>query len=269
MTQGYFRLPKSDFAAFNDRISALITDPAAADTPRQLCDALKLVIEVDHTAAFVLHRDTAPSRLFDDVESEPIEYAKSPYLFDPIYYRYLDGSVPEFCRMRDMWPDAFTESEYWNIYYKHLDFVDEIYLNIPITGGSLFHINLVRTGDGKRYTAAELELGRSLLPIARAILTAHAQSGAGEWEHNNASADAYHQRLNSVFENFGRSVLTDREKQVVDLTMRGYSDKLTARELDITPGTVRNHKKSIFSKFEISSQGQLFGLFLEALELPA
>jgi DNA-binding CsgD family transcriptional regulator len=82
-------------------------------------------------------------------------------------------------------------------------------------------------------------------------------------------ADAFHARLGTVFETFGRSLLTAREKQIVDLTLKGYSDKLTARELDITPATVRNHKKSIFGKLCVGSQGQLFGLFLDVLQLPA
>jgi DNA-binding CsgD family transcriptional regulator len=70
-------------------------------------------------------------------------------------------------------------------------------------------------------------------------------------------------------DNFGCSILTAREMDIMQLTMRGYSDKLSARELDITPGTVRNHKKSIFNKLQVSSQGQVFGLLLDALQLPA
>ncbi len=269
MTQGQLSFSSRDFAAFGQEIGELIANPGLSDTPRRLCAALRQIIPTDHTATYVLHRNTAPTRLFDENTSEPIAYAESPYLFDPIYYCYLDGAVPDFCRMSDMWPDGFADSEYWNLSYKHLGFVDELYLNVPVANGSMFHLNLVRTGDSKRYSKAEFDLGESLMPIVRAIVTAHAQSGKGEWVQSDASADAYHQRLHSVFQNFGRSLLTDREKEVVDLTMRGYSDKVTARELEISPGTVRNHKKSIFKKFDISSQGQLFGLFLEALELPA
>ena len=63
--------------------------------------------------------------------------------------------------------------------------------------------------------------------------------------------------------------MTSRELEIVRLTMRGCSDKLAARELDITPSTVRNHKKSIFTKLQVSSQGQVFALFLDALKIPA
>jgi DNA-binding CsgD family transcriptional regulator len=69
-------------------------------------------------------------------------------------------------------------------------------------------------------------------------------------------------------DNFGCSLLTAREMDIMQLTMRGYSDKLSARQLDITPGTVRNHKKSIFNKLHVSSQGQVFGLLLDALQMP-
>ena len=75
-----------------------------------------------------------------------------------------------------------------------------------------------------------------------------------------------HQRLTECFEQFGESVLTERERQISQLLLRGYSSKSIARELKIAPGTVMVHKRNVFSKLGISSQYELFSLLIAALE---
>ena len=74
-----------------------------------------------------------------------------------------------------------------------------------------------------------------------------------------------HERLTECFENFGDEVLTQRERQITQLLLRGHSTKSVARELNIAPGTVMVHKRNLFSKLGITSQFELFSLFIEAL----
>ena len=64
---------------------------------------------------------------------------------------------------------------------------------------------------------------------------------------------------------FGESVLTERERQVSQLLLRGHSSKSIARQLDIAPGTVMVHKRNLFSKLGISSQYELFSLLIDQL----
>ncbi len=52
---------------------------------------------------------------------------------------------------------------------------------------------------------------------------------------------------------------------MVQLLLRGYSAKAAARELGISPETLRVHRKHIYAKLGVSSQGELFSLFLSAL----
>ena len=54
-----------------------------------------------------------------------------------------------------------------------------------------------------------------------------------------------------------RSQLTDRELQVAELIGRGMSNKLVARQLNITERTVKAHLTSIFGKLAISDRLRL------------
>lgn len=49
-------------------------------------------------------------------------------------------------------------------------------------------------------------------------------------------------------------VLTDREQQIIEMVMQGWSNKRIASELNITSHTVKFHLKSSYRKFGVSSR---------------
>lgn len=54
----------------------------------------------------------------------------------------------------------------------------------------------------------------------------------------------------------GTSILSLRERQVLTCLAEGQSNKLIARELDLTDNTVKFHLKNIFSKLSVSRRGE-------------
>ena len=266
MSGGELHIPAEEFRAFGERLAAVLGEPDN-DTPRNLCDVLKALVDVDSAGVFLFRKHSAPLTLHDEHAGGPVRYVDSPYLLDPVYDRFLRDDAPACCRLQDIAPDGFGESEYYLKYYKHIDVTDEYCFNVPVSAGSMFHVTLLLTGRKHGYDNQALRILESLSPAVGAVLTRYSELRAAELAPTDADADTFHTQLGTVFKTFGCQVLTTREKQITDLTLKGYSDKLTARELDITPATVRNHKKNIFGKLEISSQGQLFGLFLEVLQI--
>jgi DNA-binding NarL/FixJ family response regulator len=88
------------------------------------------------------------------------------------------------------------------------------------------------------------------------------------WDGSATATDrneSLHHRLTRCFENFGDSKLTGRERQITQLLLRGHSAKSVARELRIAPGTVMVHKRNLFAKLGITSQYELFSLFIKDL----
>ena len=119
----------------------------------------------------------------------------------------------------------------------------------------------------KMFSKAELTRLRLIAATVRAAM----RKIWGRWaiEHSGAGRDeSLHERLTRCFENFGETALTDREREITQLLLRGHSVKSIARELEIAPGTVMVHKRNLFAKLGISSQYQLFSRFIEDLSRP-
>ena len=60
-------------------------------------------------------------------------------------------------------------------------------------------------------------------------------------------------------------MLSPREKDVLELMLRGYGTDVSAERLTIAVETVRRHRKSIYRKLDVSSQTDLFSLFLNSM----
>jgi DNA-binding CsgD family transcriptional regulator len=61
------------------------------------------------------------------------------------------------------------------------------------------------------------------------------------------------------------AVLTEREQQVVLLTLQGYPVIEIARKLGLSRGTVKNHRVAIYRKLDITTERELFGEYLAAM----
>lgn len=261
-----FRLNRDLFTAWHEGLAGVLDPGDADDKPQLLCDALRSLFEFDCGALFVLRAHSAPIRLFDEFPREPIDYVTSPYLLDPVYIQFRQNKLPPVATIRDISPRGFRESEYFRTYMKRIDIADELSFNIAVDNATTLHFAIARQGNRDPFEKKDKLLAESLYPIVSVLLTHHWQSLGSNIAEIEAEAEDFHNFLDNVIESFGKDVLTDREREIVRLTLHGNTDKLTARALGITPGTVRNHKKNIFSKLRVSSQGQLFGLFLDALE---
>ena len=73
--------------------------------------------------------------------------------------------------------------------------------------------------------------------------------------------------LDRAFRNFGRDHLSARECEVIQLILKGHSNKSIAQLLEISVDTVKVYNKRFHTKLDISSQAELFSLFLEAISL--
>ena len=69
-------------------------------------------------------------------------------------------------------------------------------------------------------------------------------------------------QISTAYQRFGRNLLSERERQIVTLVLQGHSTESIAQRLDISPGTVKIHRRNIYRKLHISTQGELFAAFL-------
>ncbi len=234
-------------------------------------DQLKcLMLALDHLAPFddwlvaVFHRGQIPSVLGYSVpDGRPDSYGEGAYLLDPFYEAFLRDVGPVCFKLVELCPDELLEGDFYRSYYRRFDFVDEVGYLLPLDEHNTLHVSLGRAGSRKTFTPDEMRLLSDAMPVVEAV-------GVRLWSSRCQDDDSMRSRDNPMFakfeealDNFTPSSLTAREREIVRLQLKGNSVKAIARMLSISPGTVRNHSKKIHLKLEISSQRELFSMFIE------
>ena len=248
-----------------------IADVIRADSDQKsasaLIDAINAVVNHEGTCLLAFHKDASPDVIHHTLEpagrKHYVErYVAGPYLLDPLYQMAMQKKKPAVCRFRDQLPDRFRSSEYYRQYCEKTHLLDE--MDYLATVNETTTVALVVGKRDRIFAKAEL---RSLELIAPTVQASISQVWE-QWVERQGAAevnDALHRKLIDCFERFGESVLTDREQQTSQLLLRGHSSKSIARVLKIAPGTVMVHKRNLFAKLNISSQYELFSLFIDKL----
>lgn len=110
----------------------------------------------------------------------------------------------------------------------------------------------------------ELEIGRmaSFEPIVRSSLSrqfSYLSTATGRPPH------VTEQEFNAALHEFGRHVLSARERTIAELILHGHTSLSIANTLEISEGTVKNHRKNIYRKMGIGSQAELFHRFFRSV----
>lgn len=190
-------------------------------------------------------------------------YVHGPYILDPVYRMFLAGQADGAYAMADYVPDNFRDSEFFEIFFRNTHLIDTIDILWRIDARSAIAVCLGREEDTPAFEAAEIALIRHVLPLLFSALRRHhelvAPPGRDEVNH------LVHRKVQSTMEQFGASVLTRREREVLFYMLSGYSSEQTAERLHTAEGTIRNQRKSIHRKLETGSQAELFSLFIQCI----
>ena len=233
--------------------------------PAVLADGLRAVVPYEFTVIFGYVGSAMPLALFDDFPADRRrlhveEYQAGPYLLDPFYLASRDPFAPGLWRLREIAPDRFYQGEYYRNYYAQTGLAEEVGYLIEANRRLRIVVSLMR--QEKRFSNAEIRALQAIWPIVEAASRKHWQDMAlGE----TGPAPLIEGRIEAAFRSIGEGVLTPREREVVELTLRGHSADAIGRLLGISPGTVRIHRRNIYAKLRISSQGELFSAFINAM----
>jgi len=250
-----------------DAIAAIIAADTQASLAQAMTDAVGAVVEHEGTCLIAFHADARPDVLHHTLEPAGEQhylerYLAGPYLLDPLYQLAIREEKPTLCRFRDELPDRFRASEYYRQYCDRTHLRDEMDFLLEVSQSTTLVLVVGRRNH--RFTRVELGRLEMIESIVRAAMHRIWQFQA-EATGSNGSNDDFHRHLSECFDRFGENVLTDRERQISQLLLRGHSSKSIARELNIAPGTVMVHKRNLFAKLDISSQYELFSLLIDQL----
>ena len=210
-----------------------------------------------------LSAEHRPLHLYDDLPEEFASETKNAwfegaYLLDPFYALFANRAPDGIYRLQDLAPDSFFEGEYYRSYYLQTGLTDEIGLLINLDGEHALLVSLGNRGS-QPTTAARFADLQTALPVLNALCRRQQSAAGGQIN--------FSEPLDRAFRNFGRDHLSRRECEVVQLILKGHSNKSIAQLLDISVDTVKLYNKRFHAKLDISSQAELFSLFLEAISL--
>ncbi|WP_212526013.1 helix-turn-helix transcriptional regulator [Actibacterium sp. MT2.3-13A] len=241
-----------------------------AGFPATLSNALREIAPFDFTVVFGYVGSARPLDLYDDFPKKKRrvfveDYQEGPYLLDPFFLATTLPVAPGLWRMREIAPDRFYQGEYFRNYYIQTGLAEEIGYFVKLTEQVIIVVSLMRAD--RAFSAKEIRSLREVWPIVGAACRQH-------WRDVPAFSDAtmdggedrrVQESIARAFQTIGQGILTPRERQVVEYTLKGHSADAVGKILGIAPGTVRIHRRNIYLKLRISSQGELFSEFIRAM----
>lgn len=195
----------------------------------------------------------------DLTESTITPYFAGAYLLDPFYTLLRNNADSGIFRLADCAPDDFFNSEYCRSYYLNTGLVDEIGILLRISQDTCV-LASCGTRRAKKFTRSKIRKLQSAIRVLEALCRKH----LAMTEHDMMPAPLK-RPLDVAFRNFGKDVLSKREREVVQFILKGHSNKSIAKLLDISLDTVKVYNKRFHAKLNVSSQAELFSLFLEAI----
>lgn len=246
----------------------LVEDIGTPGFPKTLAAGLREIAPYDYTVIFGYVGAARPLDLFDDFPPDRRlmhveEYQEGPYLLDPFYLASIGDTPPGLWRLREIAPDRFYQGEYYRSYYGQTGLAEEIGFLLDINSRLGIVVSLMRRE--KKFSNAEVKALKRVFPVVDAACRQH-------WRElpldEGAQAPDMENRIEHAFRSIGEGILTPREREVVELTLRGHSAEAIGDLLEISSGTVRIHRRNIYSKLRISSQGELFSEFITAMLSP-
>jgi DNA-binding CsgD family transcriptional regulator len=196
------------------------------------------------------------------VEEETATYAGGGYLLDPYYACYRagrSGCLP----LRDVKPEGFEETEYFRYFYARHGFCDELIHLTAIPGRGAVIIGVVRDESGGPFSDEEIARHQAVHPFVAAC----ASRCSALLDHSLDQTEFHLASLDEALDGFGAGMLTPRESEVIGLVLYGHNTQSVGVQLGITADTVKLHRKHAYAKLRVSSQGELFFMFLGHLGL--
>ncbi len=253
-------------SAIADLAMALLEGIGRLDFQERIMSALKQQIGFDASLILLYRRDLAPKILFNDWRTDRglsniQQYLQGYYRLDPFYRLTLEDGIDGVHQLSQL-DTGFSDSDYYRQHYRHSGLQDEINVLVSLDADTKFAISLARRNTGRPFTDADLQFLRTATPLlVKAIVRHYRDLRPGGQDDEPLLQSA----LAQAVRNFGRSVLTGRECQVVQLVLRGHSVKAAAAKLGIAPATVKLHRRNLYAKLDVTSQAGLFSLFLDAV----
>jgi DNA-binding CsgD family transcriptional regulator len=231
-------------------------------------EAIKGQVDIDYPQVWLYHKDLPPKVLYHQIPASAIadqidDYLDGPYREDPFFQASINQPRAKIYRLGRVALGNLEDSEYYRDYYAGTGTVDEAIFLSKLRGGNVINISMMRLPEHGAFTDEEYEALYLLAEPVSELIKAHSQRD--DFAVTHLIQPGIDNQIDLAFRKFGESLLSPREKDVLELMLRGYGTGTTAERLGIAVETVRRHRKSIYRKLDVNSQTDLFSLFINSM----
>ena len=262
----------ADGLASGSRLTAmaasLIAHIGRHDFQSEMTRSLHQCLAVDAGLILLYRKDEVPQVLYNDWvtaqgRKDIRRYLSGPYRLDPFYQLAADNPRDGLYRLNRIASGRFDRSAYYRDYYHQSGLGDEFNFIFSLDRRAKLAISLSRNRAAQRFSPDEEDLLSAAAPLLQSAVLRHWRDLRPATDEPEAARLG--RALSEALARFGTSLLTPRECEVAQFILRGHSLKSAARELAISPATVKLHRRNLYSKLGITSQTELFALFIAAV----
>lgn len=258
----------NQLSKWNRDISRAIASLGTEDFFPTLVAAIDGQVKIDFPQVWLYHKDLPPRVLYHDIPKQAIAsqidtYLEGPYREDPFYQTSMNQPRSKIYRLSRITMGKLQESDYYRNYYADTGTADEAVYLAKLQAGNVINLSMMRLPERGPFTDQEYESLYLLAEPVSELLKSHTEHS--DFAATNLIQPGIDHQIDLAFRTFGASMLSPREKDVLELMLRGYGTDISAERLKIAIETVRRHRKSIYRKLDVSSQTDLFSLFLNSM----
>jgi len=253
---------------FSQQMADILPFARTNEFPTKLANLFKELVPTDNVMIVTFPGKSLPIVEYNDNPPKDRvsmldQFVAGAFLLDPYYLAASKQAKNGFFHLKEIAPPGFEDSEYNRLYYKLSGLCDECGYVLRLNEGeqTFIHISLGQIESCESYDKTYLQKLSDITPLIDALIKYHWQ---GKGEASDTQLDMRMQ-LETALECFGTSILTDRENQMVQMILHGYSSKAIAERFNISVETVKLHRKNAYAKLDLGTQGELFNLFINSL----
>lgn len=259
-------------------VAAAIAAVGTEQLGQSICSLLRDHVLFDMSCAYLFRFNQNAVLLHDGynglVAPKTLDaYTRGGYLLDPFYVACMNHHPAGLWRMSDLAPDSFFSSGFAIsqdvhpcVSSTHGTHIEEIGYIVPLQEQTAIVFSLMKADNRGCFAAAEIQRLNDLLPIISSTLELHWRTCLSD---RNAPPTSQENMLEDAFVDILQGQLTDAQRYIAKLILLGHSNASISRVLGISEGTVKVHKHNIYQRLQISSNSDLFRLFINHISQSA
>ena len=230
-----------------------------------LLSTLATRLDADLSMMMRYSAQNAPEYLIHDgLQAEHMAlYLRGLYRVDPIYRLCRKAQAYGVKDLTEISTPEELAGDYFNIFLRLTGMADDLAILFPIEDAASIGLVFERRTPFLRREIAEM---RSLFPLLDSLHRLHRKlSLPAERTRSRRGPGLPPIDYRAAVDAFLREELTPRERDIVGLILLGYPTAKIAARLKLSVNTIKNHKKRMYNKLDITTERELFLGFVSFL----